>query len=165
MLRVSLDIAGEVQYERGFAAMDEELRDLSEPLRDVADLLVRSVGEQFATEGAHGLGSEWVPLEPRYAAEKEARYGPHPILVRTGAMRDAFLVHGTRELTHDHLLWGVTDQVDSDGDRIAVRAAAHQSGEGVVPQRKMIALTNLERRDIDHQFVSWLTYMRRRLLP
>jgi hypothetical protein len=159
-----VDIAGEVQYERGFAAMDAELEDLREPLGGVADLLKQSVGEQFASEGGHG-GTPWQPLSPAYAASKEERYPGHPILVASGEMRDAFLVKGTRELTRSRLVWGVTDQRDSEGDAISTRAAAHQSGEGVVPQRKIVALTNLDRRGIDREFASWLTHMRRRLLP
>ncbi len=158
------EIAGEAQYERGFQAMDEELRDLREPLEGVARLLTRSVGEQFGSEGSHG-GTPWQPLSPAYAAEKEERYPGHPILVASGEMRRAFLADGTRELTAHRLVWGVTDQRDSDGDQIAIRAAAHQSGEGVVPQRKIVALTLADRRDIDREFASFLTYMRRRLLP
>jgi hypothetical protein len=164
MLRMRIDISGEVQYERGFAAMDAELEDLREPLGGVADLLKRAVGEQFLTEGEHG-GLPWQPLSPAYAAEKEERYPGHPILVASGEMRDAFLVSGTRELSRERLVWGVTDQRDSHGDPISIRAAAHQSGEGVVPQRKIVALTNLDRRGIDREFASWLTHMRRRLLP
>ncbi len=164
MLRVSFDIAGEVQYERGFAAMADELEDLREPLGNVADLLRDAVGEQFASEGAHGLGGRWAPLSPAYAKAKEERYPGHPILVASGEMRDAFLTQGTRELTRSRLVWGVTDQRDSKGEAISTRAAAHQSGEGVVPQRKIVALTNLDRRGIDREFASWLTHLRRRTI-
>jgi hypothetical protein len=159
-----VDIAGEVQYERGFQAFEAELRDLREPLANVADVLKESVGEQFQTEGGHG-GLPWQPLSPAYAAEKERRYPGHPILVASGDMRSAFLTQGTRELGPQRLVWGVTDQRDSHGQPIAVRASAHQTGEGVVPQRKIINLTLADRRDIDREFVSWLAYRRRSLLP
>jgi hypothetical protein len=170
MLRMRIDISGEVQYERGFAAMDAELEDLREPLGGVADLLKRVVGEQFLTEGEHG-GTPWESLSKPYEIAKEERWPGHPLLVASGEMRRAFLVDGTRELSRERLVWGVTDQIDEDegspghGERIAIRAAAHQSGEGVVPQRKIVALTNLDRRGIDREFASWLTHMRRRLLP
>jgi hypothetical protein len=164
MLRVSFEVAGEGQYVRGFEAMEAELADMREPLGHIAEDLKQAVGEQFLSEGAHG-GAPWVPLEPGYAAEKDERYGPHPILVASGEMRRAFLVDGTRELGPQRLVWGVTDQVDEHGDRIAIRAGAHQTGRGVVPQRKIVALTQTERRGFDREFVSWLTHMRRRLLP
>jgi hypothetical protein len=159
------EIAGEVQYERGFAAFDRELADLRQPLGDVADILKDAVGEQFASEGEHGTGGRWASLSPAYARQKEARYGPNPILVASGEMRRALLVDGTRELSSHRLVWGITDQRDDQGQQISQRAAAHQSGEGHMPQRKIIALTNLERRNIDRAFVSWIAYKRRSLLP
>jgi hypothetical protein len=171
MLRMRVDIAGEVQYERGFQALEGELHDLREPLGDIADVLKQSVGEQFQSEGEHGTGGKWKTLSHPYDDIKEERYPGHPILVASGEMRRAFLVNGTRELDAKHLVWGVTDQIDEAegsagyGRPIRERASAHQSGEGVVPQRKIIALTNMERRDIDHQIAAWLTYKRRTLLP
>lgn len=164
MLTVSFNVAGEGQYIRAFEAYDHELADLSEPLGDMADHLKRVVGEQFLTEGAHGLGSKWEPLNPDYQAWKDEHYPGMPILVRTGAMRDAYLVHGTRELTHDRLVWGVTDQTDDQGDRIAEYASAHQSGRGVVPQRKIIALNTDDRRALDRVFAHWLNGLRHRIL-
>lgn len=162
MLTVTFDVAGEQQYVRAFEAFDEELRDLRDPLGDVADHLQHVVGEQFETEGAHGLGGRWTPLNPAYAKWKREHYPAAPMLVRTGAMREAFLVHGTRELTSDRLLWGITDQTDDDGDEIRDRAAAHQTGKGVVPQRKIVALGSMDRRQIDRIFVEWLHGLRRR---
>lgn len=165
MLRVSFEVAGEGQYIRGFEAMEAELADMREPLGHIADDLKHAVGEQFLSEGAHGTGAPWVPLEPGYAAEKDERYPGNPILVASGKMREAFLVDGTRELTAQRLVWGVDDQVDEHGDRIAIRAGAHQTGRGVVPQRKIVSLTQTERRGFDREFTSWLTHMRRRLFP
>ncbi len=164
MLTVSFNVAGEGQYIRAFEAYEHELRDLSEPFEDVADHLKRVVGEQFGLEGAHGLGSKWRPLSPGYEAWKDEHYPGRPLLVRTGAMRAAYLVHGTRELTHDRLVWGVTDQLDDEDDRIAEYATAHQTGRGVVPQRKIIALNTQDRRGLDRVFVEWLNGLRHRIL-
>jgi hypothetical protein len=74
-------------------------------------------------------------------------------------------VSGTRELSRERLVWGVTDQRDSHGDPISTRVAAHQSGGGNLPERRIVSLTSADRRGIDHEFASWLTHMRRRLLP
>lgn len=164
MLTVTFDVAGEAQFVRAFEVYDHELRDLSEPFEDVADHLTRVVGEQFLSEGAHGLGSKWRPLNPDYEAWKEEHYPGRPILVRSGAMRAAYLVEGTRELTHDRLVWGVTDQTDDEGERISEYAVAHQTGRGVVPQRKIIALNTGDRRALDRVFVHWLNGLRHRIL-
>lgn len=168
MLTVTFDVAGEGQFVRAFEAYDHELRDLSDPFEDVADHLVRVVGEQFVSEGAHGLGAKWEPLSPGYEEWKDEHYPGRPLLVLSGAMRDAYLVHGTRELTADRLVWGVTDQTATtdDGDliRIAEYATAHQTGRGVVPQRKIIALNTMDRRQMDRIFVHWLNGLRHRLI-
>ena len=163
MLNVTFDIAGEQQYVRSFEAFDEELRDLRDPLGDVADHLQHVVGEQFLTEGAHGLGLRWVPLNPEYAAWKREHYPGAPLLVRTGAMRDALITDGTRELTAHSLRWGITTQTDDEGQPIREYAIAHQTGRGVVPQRKIIALGSMDRRQIDRIFVTWLHNLRRAL--
>lgn len=162
MLRVRFNVAGEDQYDRAFQVYEGETHNLREPLSDTADLLVRVTGEQFASEGAHGLGGRWQPLNPDYAAWKDEHYPGRPMLVRTGAMRDAYLVHGTRVLTDDRLVWGITDQTDADGDEIADRATGHQTGRGVVPQRKIIALNANDRRGIDRLFVDFLSHLRHR---
>lgn len=162
MLTVTLDV-DEKQYVRAFEAYEHEIDDLRDPLGDVADHLRDVVQQQFATEGAHGLGAGWVQLNPGYEAWKREHYPGAPMLVRTGAMREAFLVHGTRELTTDTLRWGITDQRDDEGDLIRDRAAAHQTGRGVVPQRKIVALSSMDRRQIDRIFVEWLNGLRRRV--
>jgi hypothetical protein len=163
VLTVTFDVAGEQQYVRAFEAFDEELRDLRDPLGDVADHLRDVVGEQFETEGMHGLGSKWTPLNPGYDKWKRQHYPGAPMLVRSGAMREAFLVDGTRELTSDRLLWGITDQTNDEGERIGEYARAHQTGRGVVPQRKIVALGSMDRRQIDRIFVEWLHRVRREL--
>jgi len=164
MLTIRFDVAGEPQYVRAFEAYENELRDLSQPLGDIADLLVKAVGEQFQTEGSHGLGSRWTALNTEYDTWKDEHYPGRPMLVLSGAMRQAYLVEGTRELDEQHLVWGVTDQVDPDGERIAPRATGHQTGRGVVPQRKIIALNTMDRREWDRAFVEWLNYLRRSII-
>lgn len=156
-LSISFNVHGEQQYARRFQLLADEGKNLREPLSRIRDRLIKSTGEQFLSEGSHG-GTPWDPLSREYALWKDHHFPGRPLLVRTGAMREAFLVHGTRELTAKKLVWGVTDQVDHDGERIAVRAAAHQTGRGVVPQRKIIALTLEDRRAFDREFVQWFNH-------
>lgn len=163
MLRVGFSIAGEQQYARGFAAMADEMRDLREPLERVAERLVQTVGQQFQDEGSHGT-SKWEPLNEAYDTWKQDAYPGRPMLVRSGAMRAAFLVDGTRELTASRLVWGVDDQTNDDGERIADYAMAHQAGRGRVPQRKIVALREDDKRAVDRMFVEHIQYLRRSLV-
>lgn len=163
MLSVRFSVAGEEQYARRFDALAHELQDLQEPLGRVRDQLVQTVGQQFQQEGSHGT-SGWTPLNPRYEEWKDSAYPGRPILVKTGAMRKAFLVDGTRELTATRLRWGLDDQTDEDGERIADRALAHQAGQGHMPQRKIVALRTDDKRAMDRAFVEHITYLRRSLI-
>lgn len=163
MLRVGFSIAGEQQYARAFDAMASEMRDLREPLERVADRLVQTVGQQFQDEGAHGT-SKWEPLNADYEEWKEDAFPGRPMLVRSGAMRAAFLVDGTRELTATRLVWGVDDQINDDGERIADYALAHQTGQGRAPQRKIVALRADDKRAMDRMFVEHIQYLRRSLI-
>lgn len=163
MLSVRFTVAGERQYARGFDAMANEMRDLREPLERVAARLVQTVGQQFGAEGSHGT-SKWQPLNPGYQAWKDDAYPGRPMLVRTGDMRSAFLTEGTRQLTATKLVWGVDDQTNSEGERIADYAMAHQTGEGRLPQRKIVALRQDDKRAMDRMFVEHIQYLRRSLV-
>ena len=163
MFEIKFNVAGEEQYARAFDVMANEVTRLKDPLSRVSEQLTRSVGEQFETEGAHGTGAKWTELNKAYEDWKDEHYPGRPMLVRTGAMRRAFLVDGERELTDERLIWGVDTQTDDDGEAIAARAAAHQTGDGV-PERKIIALTKADRRAIDRSFVEWFNGVRHSLL-
>lgn len=41
---------------------------------------------QFASEGAAGAGGKWTALNPAYAARKEKKWGPVPILQASGRL-------------------------------------------------------------------------------
>lgn len=151
-VRVGFDIAGDVQYSRAFDLYGKLASDLSEPLADIGDKLLQAVGDQFATEGAHGLGRRWQPLSQAYAAWKEQHYPGRPILVRTGDMRSAALSKGALSVSPRRL----TYEVDSE------YAIYHQEGRGV-PQRKIVALSNADRRDWDRVFAEYLAAERHRV--
>lgn len=164
MIGLRFTIAGEEQYARRFDVLADEVTHLKEPLSRISKRLTQTVGEQFLTEGSHGGGGRWAPLNPDYERWKDETYPGRPMLVRTGAMRAAFLADGERELTQSRLTWGVDTQRDSEGHAIADRASAHQAGEGRMPQRKIIALRADDRRAFDHEFVAWFNGVRHSLL-
>lgn len=149
--RITFDVAGDVQYARAFDAAEREADDMSEPLREVGESLRLSVSEQFRTEGAHGLGTKWKPLNRDYEAWKEQQVGPQPILVFSGRMRDALLSRRAITVTPQRMIYE-PDAPDY--------APLHQAGEGV-PQRKMVAVPLSVRRTWDRIFASWLNDVRR----
>jgi hypothetical protein len=162
MLNVRFQVAGEQQYARAFQVLADDARDLKEPLTRVRDRLVSTVGEQFQSEGQHG-GTPWPQLSTAYEQWKQEAFPGRPLLVRSGAMRAAYLADGTRELTNTRLVWGIDTQRDQHGQAIADRAGAHQAGEGHMPQRKIIALTFEDRRAFDRAFVEHFNYLKHRV--
>jgi len=165
--RLTFRVAGETQLSRAFEALDREMDDLREPLRDAAGVLKRSVGQQFLTEGAHG-GGPWQALNARYRAWKESHFGPGlPILVRTRKLRSS-LLEGDRaiiELTPKRLTWGVPPAARyPDGTPVETVAEAHQAGKGHQPQRRIIQLTAADRRSVEREFHEWLISRRRRMI-
>lgn len=163
MLKITFGIAGETQYARRFDALASEMDDLSDPLAEVRDRLVQTVGQQFQDEGSHGTAGGWDALSDAYARWKADAFPGRPMLVLSGAMRQAFLVDGTIELTARRLVWGVDDQVDQDGVAIVDRALAHQQGQGPMPERKIVALREDDQRAFDRAFVNHIQHLRHRL--
>lgn len=167
-VRVRFEIHGDVQVSRAFEAAADQVEDLSEPLREIGVQIFQSVGQQFATEGAHGLGTKWRPLDREYEAWKREAVGPNPLLVLSGEMRRAMLEHTSMSVSPRRLVYapdvGPSRRpsvsagavrwvpVDPDGER----ALAHQEGRGDNPQRKMVALTNSEKRQWERTFHEWL---------
>jgi hypothetical protein len=153
--RVTFDIAGENQYARAFEAGAREVTDMSEPLEEVGESLRLSVSEQFRTEGAHGLGSKWKPLNDSYARWKEQQVGPQPMLVFTGDMRDSMLDRQAITVTPQRMVYA---------PRHPDYAPRHQKGEGQLPQRKMVAVPMSVRRQWDRYFAEWLNGIRRGIM-
>ncbi len=153
--RVTFEVAGEKQYARAFDAAAEEAEDLSEPLEQVGQSVLRSVGEQFRSEGAFGLGSKWTPLNTDYAEWKRQQVGDEPILVFSGKMRDELIARSSIHVTPRRMTY------DPEAPEYALR---HQVGADGMPQRKMVALPETERRQWDRYFVEWLNSIRREKL-
>lgn len=55
----------------------------------VIRVLEESVGKQLEAEGQGPNRGKFAALSPRYAVQKLKRFGPRPLLVATGSMRDA----------------------------------------------------------------------------
>lgn len=83
MFRFQMNIAGEVQLDRGIARFADGVSDLRPIWPVIADEFYADERDQFATQGAAG-GEAWAPLSPEYAGWKEMHYPGQPILQRTG---------------------------------------------------------------------------------
>lgn len=148
-VQVRFEIQGEVQVARAFEASAAQVADLSEPLEEIAEHLYGAISEQFASEGAHGLGTRWTSLDPDYAAWKESVVGPGvPILVFSRKMRETLLDRAAVTITPQRLIY------HPRGEHADV-AAFHQGGDGV-PQRKIVAITDAEKRAWERVFLAWL---------
>lgn len=150
-------VAGDTQYSRAFVAAAEEVRDLTEPLTMVGEVILRDVGEQFRSEGVFGHGGRWQPLNADYARWKQQQVGDEPILVFSGRMRDAMMARSAIHVTPRRLEYG------PDAPEYAID---HQKGnpERGLPQRKMVEIPEVERRSWDRIFANWLNSIRREKL-
>ncbi|HEX4311887.1 MAG TPA: phage virion morphogenesis protein [Acidobacteriaceae bacterium] len=83
MFRFKLDIAGEVQLDRGIGRFADGVSDYRPIWPVIEDDFYAEEKAQFASEGAEG-GEPWQALSPEYAGWKEAHYPGMPILQRTG---------------------------------------------------------------------------------
>ncbi|HWQ55679.1 MAG TPA: hypothetical protein VN442_18475 [Bryobacteraceae bacterium] len=83
MLRFRLDIAGEVQMDRGIARFADGVTDYRPIWGVIEDDFYAQEKDQFKSEGAEG-GERWQELSPEYAGWKEAHFPGKPILERTG---------------------------------------------------------------------------------
>lgn len=88
MLRLTFEIEGEVVFDRAISRFAENLRDFRQIWPGVIVELQAIVKEQFRGKGI-GPSGPWQPLSEAYRRWKEKKYPGQPILVRTGATRNA----------------------------------------------------------------------------
>lgn len=139
------------KYSRGFEMLATRAKDLTVPLTEIGVRLIRSIGVQFATEGAWA-GSPWRPLTDKYAAWKEQHYPGRPILVASGAMRSSMLNPGRGlRILPTRLLYSPESDV----------AIYHQEGTDRMVARPMVELPLVELHEFDRIFVRWLRGLER----
>jgi phage gpG-like protein len=78
-----LEIAGEVQMDRGIARFSDGVTDYRPIWPSIEDDFYAQVKDQFKTEGAAG-GEKWQELSPEYAGWKAVNFPGKPILQRSG---------------------------------------------------------------------------------
>ncbi len=138
-MKLTIELAGDVQVERSLLRMAGRTDDMSDGLREVGEYLQRAEGRQFASEGQYGSGG-WAPLAASTIASKQRQGLDSRILHATGALRDSLAGEGTgalREVTRSQLIFGTT----------VPYARFHQLGQGV-PQRRPLEAPEGDRREM-----------------
>lgn len=162
LTRVRFTVAGEAQISRAFVAYGRELDDMSEPLEEMADVILAAVRGQFDTQGMSGLGVPWARLSPEYEAWKSQAWPGRPILVRSGGSKGAALNRRRSVTVTPHRM--VYEPRGRGGEILSYHQAGHEAGpgHGRLPQRKIVALTTAQKRlAVDRVFSSWLNRQRR----
>lgn len=146
-----VDVMGERQVSTSLLDLEDGMRDLSEPLGVIGDNIIDTVREQFATEGARGLGQKWTKLSDPYREWKQRHYPGRKTLVRTGGMKGALLDKRAALRVSDRRV-----VYEPRGNRAEI-AGRHQTGDGP-PRRKIVALTGMDARGMERTFAHWIRY-------
>lgn len=129
---ISLEVNGEEQVKFSLGRMAHALADMR-PFWPAFHEVFKAVEvAQFASQGGAGGGGAWAPLSAAYAAWKAVHYPGRPILVRSGALREA-MTGGS-----GHIFEPTPTYVRLGG--YSPYGGYHQEGDGV-PQRKPIDIS------------------------
>lgn len=137
--RLSFDFYGDQQLDRTLERFELGATDASPAFEKIGDSLARAERRQFKSEGNYGSAG-WAPLAPRTVRERQrlGYGGEHPILVRTGDLRDSLTVRpfGVDVVETQFAVFG--SGVDY--------GLFHQQGGDNLPQRRPIELPETLRR-------------------
>ena len=137
MTQVNFEVLGERQVSQMLSRTTDKAKDLGPFWVMVGGLLTEIVQEQFNTEGSRTGG--WAPLSDRYASDKVRQFGNQPILVATGEMRESLLGGSggiQRQQGNDQMVFGTS----------VPYAVYHQAGTQRMPQRRILDMTEADRR-------------------
>ena len=151
------------------------LKQIVEPPESVRKVVLRALDtkyrslmrRQFATQGAAGESGLWAPLKEPYRTWKQKHYPGRKILVRTGAMRKAFVMKGSSHIARDNWSnrrWSFILGAESDIARYhqqgTPKMAARRMHDFSEPQKQQLGNTLREEqtRQVAHlwkQLVAW----------
>jgi phage gpG-like protein len=135
LMRLSVDVFGDVQLDRRLLRFEEHAGDLSPVFEALADDFLDLEGRQFASEGGFASGG-WAPLAP---STVRRRGTAHPILTDSGDLRASLTQRdgkgSVRRISDDEMFVG------TDVDY----AQYHQTGTRRMPRRRPVELRNADR--------------------
>ena len=132
-------VAGEKQIRRGLSRFGDQVKDLSEPFREIVKAFHEGMGKQFETQGAYGSGG-WQALSPDYAARKAVEYPSAGILVRSGLLSESLTGRNP---------WAI-ENVEPLRLEVGTKipyGLYHQKGTSRMPARRLIDLTEEQKRE------------------
>lgn len=136
---LNLDLSGDTQLMAGFSRFADDVKDLSEAFREIAQDFHQTVEKkQFETEGAYGSGG-WKPLSDNppgkgYASWKAKNYPGRPLLVQSGLMKESLMGENPYSI----------EDIQPLQMRLGTQikyALYHQKGTSKMPARPVIALS------------------------
>jgi phage gpG-like protein len=137
--RIYIEFGGEVQVNRRLDRFKDSLEDPRPLWENLFGYLERAETQQF---NAQGKAAKWKPLAESTVAYKKRHGLDRRILHATLAMRKSLTQRGhgdaVRISTLDFMQFGTDVEY----------AGIHQKGGGRVPQRRVIDLTETQRREI-----------------
>lgn len=147
-LRFTVEVLGEEQIDRMFLRITDAAQDMAPLFNQLIKDLRLIETTQFLTEGQHGSGG-WEALAQSTIDEKK-RMGLMPWIERaSGALFESLTSGGAgsiEEVTKDYLRYGTTIPY----------AGFQQSGTRHMPQRRLVQLTEEERRDLAKQVQKYI---------
>lgn len=155
-MELSFEIQGGQKLSRIFPVMRDDVDNLSVPMRQSADLILRTNEQTFQREGPG-----WQFLAPKTIAQriKLGYPGEHPILVRSGR-----LMRSLSQKNAEGNIYEIDKKSMRVGSILRVGgwslAMIHQFGTGRIPARPMIGLDigNL-RRNLSRVWENWLYHV------
>jgi phage gpG-like protein len=126
--------SGEQQFERMAVAFERAGAEAADFGKHVFPKLVpvmeAGAKRQFDAEGAGPVAGPWAQLSAAYAAWKAGEYPGQPLLVATGALRDALTVDGGTHALRDY-----SSAQFNYGTQGLEYASFHQTGTSNMPAR------------------------------
>lgn len=135
MLKMQLEVAGEMQLSRALDVACGDLLDFSPVFKKIGKKFQEYETKMFDSEGSTS-GKKWKALSPIYAAQKAKDYPGTKILERTGALK--------RSLTGKDAIIQA-DKIMGVYGTIMPYALYHQKGSGHLPMRKPVLLSEPEK--------------------
>lgn len=146
---ISFEVFGEKQVERGLLRFSDAAADMRPAAEQMRTYLLSIERRQFDTEGRSGSGG-WAPLKPATLRRKVAKGEDQRILRATEALRKSLTNRSNENnvwrSSFDSFTFGTSDP----------KARFHQSGTAKMPQRKVIELSENNRKRIVKIFQSHL---------
>lgn len=157
MLNFSASVDGVEVLNRSFNRIEEYISDFRNVWPAVAKEFYAIEKSQFDSVGAKGSSGKWAALSPAYAKYKAKAFPGQPILRATLSLYESM----TSPDALDSIFRMDTQEMTIGTKREG--ATAHQRGNGRMPARPIIALTEADKRRIQKSIQAGLVQFTRKM--